>query len=1041
MRPYRLISASAGTGKTYQLTGQFLSLLSNGVRPERVLATTFTRKAAGEILDRVLRRLVEAAEDEHSCAELNAQIGAQGTPPEEYRLLLAGLARRLDRFKIRTLDAFFVHLAKLYALDLGLPADWSIVEKVEDEALRRESVARALTSAPPDEWIELLRGLQRADASRSVENVLLQTVREGRDGYLDSLEPAWHKVAPPPGLSEEAFAVARAGLEAMEVPTTKAGKPVKHWQNAKERAIRAVEGGDWEAFLTVGPVKKLIEGETEFSRHLITKDVRAVLEPLTRQAGHEIVARAARQNAATYRWLDRFEHAYGGVKREERAYRFEDLPQALAPRGEDRLSERNLDMWYRLDGRIDHLLLDEFQDTSPTQWRILERIAGELFDGTGSRTFFCVGDVKQSIYGFREAEPRLLASLPERYPPLALEELTKSYRSSQVVLDTVNQVFARIGQNGAFEREAYRAAALGFQDEYQTHESAKELSGAAYLIEAPPAREDEDGHMPTLRLAAERAAAIVREAPAATVGILLRRNVQIPQLIYLLRRHGLRASGEGGNPLVDSAAVLHLVSLMHLADHPRDSAAAFHVATSPLGAAVGLPREHDRDQAEVLSRSVRTRLSKDGYGAFCASLRDAVSAAYGEWDQRRFDQLVDLAFAFETRASLRPSLFVDHVRATMVEDPTATQIKVMTIHAAKGLEFDAVILPELDERFFPVREPFMRQRPDPAGLLEGVSVGVSRNACTLDPEGLGEMRREEDERGLREVLCLLYVAMTRAARRIDMLVRYQKSGGVRHTFAGIVRDALGARTGVGGGELWSHEASAETWFDADVDEAAPVPDVDDTPRAVGSLFRPTVASRAPGRMSPSGQEGGGRLSVQTLLRPRRSAGRTRGNLVHRWLEEVEWLDSFVATDEELLALGASLEPDEAVRRAALVELRAALERPATRELLTCPVDVECAVWRERDFSLIVPDADGNECHWTGSFDRVVVECENGEPVRAEVIDFKTDAVIGSGIDERVAFYAPQLEAYRSIVARMAGLKQAKVAGTLLFLGPDEVRRL
>jgi ATP-dependent exoDNAse (exonuclease V) beta subunit len=121
--------ASAGTGKTYQLSGHFLRLLFAGVPPERVLATTFTRKAAGEILDRVLSRLLDATRD---CEKLAGLEDAVGRPLErgECVALLARVSRRLDRFRVRTLDSFFVHVGRLFALDLGLTPDWALVDEL-----------------------------------------------------------------------------------------------------------------------------------------------------------------------------------------------------------------------------------------------------------------------------------------------------------------------------------------------------------------------------------------------------------------------------------------------------------------------------------------------------------------------------------------------------------------------------------------------------------------------------------------------------------------------------------------------------------------------------------------------------------------------------------------------------------------------------------------------------------------------------------------------------------------------------------------------
>ncbi len=1036
--PHRLIHASAGTGKTWQLSGRFLELLADGVEPRRILATTFTRKAAGEIQDRVLERLAQACVDEKARKQLGDQLG-RPLSALAVRALLARLTRRLGELRVRTLDAFFVHLAKLFALELGLPPDWSIVEEAEDQALQREAVARTLARTERLELLGLLRGLQQADASRSVERVLLSEVRQARNAYLDSRSEAWRHVRPPPGATPEEVADALAHLARVPLPCTAKGEPDKNWKKELAALVERVHGGDWRAFATKGLGAKVLGGETTYQRQEIPAEMQDDLELLARQATHALVDEVARFNAAALGWLERFEASYEELKAEERAYRFEDLPKALHPRDESLLPSRE-QIWYRLDGKLDHLLLDEFQDTAPVQWRILAPLASEILaDGTGTRSFFCVGDLKQSIYGWREAEPRLLKQMAERYPVLAVEKLTKSYRSAHVVLDTVRRTFEAIGLNAAFDKPERIQAAREFQQDFDAHEPAHDLPGAVFLLEAPRADGDEEAQQAVLELAARRARAIADEAPHATIGILVRRNELIARLIFLLRPLGLRASGEGGNPLTDSMAVLHFLSLLHLSDHPGDSAAAFHVATSPLAAPAGLAPETYRAQQEEVARVTRRRLALEGYGAFAGSFLAAVDAGYGAWDRRRFRQLVDLALGHDERADLRADRFVDHVRITRVEDPAATQVQVMTVHSAKGLEFDAVILPELDVRFALREAELLSARPDPAGLLTTVSHARSEEVCRLSPL-LSELWSERATRELREALCLLYVAMTRARHRLELLVQHQKDPAkTSHDFAGILRAALGRGPADAHGILWQHPENRTRWIPPPPARAAGVARAPATARP----FRAGPAPRELPHRTPSAAEGGGERTTAELLRSPHSPARLAGELVHRWLSAVEWLEDFGASDAELLALGRALTSDEALLGATLAELRGFLARPATRAelMLGAAPRAERTVWRERPFSVVLAEPDGARALWSGAFDRVVLHGRPGAWTRALVTDFKTDRVSASELDARVEFYRPQLEGYRRVLAESAGLAPAAVEARLLFLRADALRVL
>jgi ATP-dependent exoDNAse (exonuclease V) beta subunit len=1032
--PHRLIHASAGSGKTYQLSGRYLELVFAGVEPRAILATTFTRKAAGEIQDRVLQRLAEAAREPKKLAELARQVGRALTAGE-VEALLAHLTRHLAEMRVRTLDAFFVHLARLFALELGLPSEWSIADDAEVKRLEREAVARTLASTPTDELLVLLRGLQRADASRSVERTLLAEVEQGRNAYLESHAEAWRVVRAPAGAPAREVAAALERLRANPLPLTKARSPRAHWRNAQRNLLAAVEGGDWRGFMELTLVQRVIGGEAEFDHEPIAPAWSEPLQVLLRQAAHELVNEVVHYNEAAHAWLERFEQRFDAVKAEERVYRFEDLPKALHPRDADRLGPLEA-LWYRLDGRLDHLLLDEFQDTAPVQWRILARLAEELLaDGTGRRSFFCVGDLKQSIYGFREAEPRLLASLHTLHPVLAPEPLTQSFRSSQVVLATVDRVFETIGANPAFRREEHRQAAREFQADHAPHAAARPLPGAAWLLEATAGEEGDDPLVAALRLAATRAQEIHAEAPEATIGILLRRNEPIARMIFLLRDVGLRASGEGGNPLTDSAAVLHCLSLLHLADHPGDSAAAFHVASSPLGATVGLSQTDYKRERSPAAETVRRRLALEGYGAFAASLLPAVDAGYGAWDRRRFRQLVDLAHAHDERADLRPGRFVERVRLTRVEDPAAAQVQVMTVHSAKGLEFDAVILPELNGSFLPQRSELLSERPEPAGLITAVSRAPTEEVCKMDP-ALEELWAARERRELREALCLLYVAMTRARYRLEMIVQHRrKPAELSNNFAGVLCAAFEAYGPAQEGVLWRNEGNTSPWFETRVRRTAVAERAE--PRAEPFLSARVwpLAQRA-----PSAREGGGRRHARDLLRAPHSAARMAGDLVHRWLSQVEWLEDFHATDAELLALGRSLTSDQAALRTALAELRAFLAQPTTRAQLTLGAAprLERSVWRERSFALVLDEPDGTRALWSGAFDRVVLTGRPGAWTRAELVDFKTDQVTEAELAERAAFYRPQLESYARVLAALTGLAPDAIEARLLFLRLDRL---
>ena len=1032
---HRVYLASAGTGKTWLLSGRFLDLLLAGEEPRRILATTFTRAAAGEILDRVLERLLEAAEDPEKRAELAAGRTFGGTfEAGEAVTLLARLTRELDRFQVRTLDSFFVHLGRLFALDLDLAPQWTIAVGPEESALEDEAIARLLGAVDQEAFAELLRGVQKeGGAERSVDGALKRVIEQGRAVFLESRREAWCTVEVPPHPSEEERREATAVLEAFEPPRNKNGSPDRRWREAHEQLLALCREELWSRLGENGIAKKVVAGEGLYCRKPIPEEYAGAVETLFRFAVHETLAKIAERNERMNDLLATYEKALAEVKRERGAYAFGDVPRALAPAEEGApgpIEGRDLDLWFRLDGRLDHLLLDEFQDTAPCQWRILQPLAEELAaSGTEERSFFCVGDVKQSIYGWRSAEPRLLERLPADLN-VEPETLELSYRSSQVVLDALNLVFGGIGHNPVFggeDRHAYRQAAERIEGRFDAHRAARDLPGAVELRQAREKAEGEQDGDPVTALAVERVVALARTWPHATIGVLLRSNKPIPGLIDRLQRKGLRASGLGGNPLIDSMAVLHLLSLLHLADHPSDRLAAFHLRASPLAEALGFP-DPAADPAG-LSRQVRQRLAVEGYGAFCARLQPAVDAhePYGPWDRRRFRQLVDLAFARGDLAGLRTDRFVDLVREQKVDDPAASQIKVMTIHASKGLEFDAAVLPELDGQLLRGGVSLLTERPDPRKPATRVSLSPGKDVALRDP-GMRSLYEGQVAREVEEALSVLYVGMSRARHRLELLVQHRgkdKDGGA--CYAGVLRHALGCDPPDEEGILWRHEGSTDEWMPAASEEGVPPAE----PPPPFRLAATTAPRRLP-RRTPSAAEGGTRrLGADILSAPSAPAMR-RGSLHHRWMEEVEWLDETSELDEaRLFELGRSIEPDEEHRQEALASFREALRRPAVRESLTRPAG-DCQLWRERSFCLAL-SREGRAELVSGVFDRVVLHREGERIVSAEIIDFKTDAVTEQTLAARIEHYRPQLEGYREALAAMTGLAEAEIRASLLFL--------
>ncbi|MCC6409563.1 MAG: UvrD-helicase domain-containing protein [Planctomycetes bacterium] len=1046
-----VVLASAGTGKTWSLTTHFLRLVAAGVPPERCLATTFTRKAAGEILDRIFARLVGAARDESARAELERALEGGLATRDAAADLVVALARRVDRCRVMTIDAFFVVLARALAAELGVPADWGIADEFHEGRARETAVGRALEQGTTERWILLLRELERAHAKRAVHATLVVRVRDAHELFLEAPESAWSALRAPAQLPDaERESLARK-LAELPVPLTKStGKPVQHWGNSYADAARRLATGDWPDFGEGGLAKAILSDAEAFNRAPISGAVREVFAGLICQAAAVLGALVERQNHATHALISDFDRELRQLLDERGLLRFADLPRVLArskdgANGPESSAERLAELAWRLDSELDHLLLDEFQDTSPAQWRVLAPFAEELAsDGSGEKSFFCVGDTKQSIYGWRGGDPRLLEGVA-RWPTVEKRSLTQSWRSAPVVLAAVNAVFESLATHPVFVAEPERAAAA-HAFVFERHSSAKpELRGVvrAVFARVPDGADADAQRRACLEAAVERVVELSQRAPRATIGVLVRRKAQVGTLVYLLRQSGLAARGESGHPLTDASFVQVVLSLLHLAEHPADTAARFHVAHSTLGAHVGLAPGAEDAAVVRRARALRRELVERGFAATLEGFRPAC-AELGEWERRRFERLIELAIAWESEPALSPGEFVARVRDERVEDPSSAAIKVMTIHAAKGLEFDAVVLPELVHEFGRVPSPLVWRRAgeDPTRESEAISRGSAKELrAALAYAGeplLEELHGATRTRGFYDELCALYVALTRARRELVLVLGPISSAKPTFSGGGIVAMALGLADRAPGSPDWLAEGSDPDWVDAFRAEA---PDVE-APRPVAAArieFGRASSGRVP--TSPS-RAAAARNTPLRLLFADSGPARLRGSRLHGWLEQVEWLESFRASDAELqdLALARDLAGEGLERD--LADFRRLLASAAARAVLARPAG-DCEAWRERRYLLPTDPGAAGEIGEPerGAFDRVVIERVAGRAVRARIVDFKSDAGLDgeARIAERVQHHAPQLLAYRAALARILELDASAISAEVWFLEAGVVR--
>ncbi|MCX7414455.1 MAG: UvrD-helicase domain-containing protein [Planctomycetia bacterium] len=1069
--PFVSVRASAGTGKTYTLTTRMIRLLADGAEVGDVFAATFARKAAGEILARVLHRLATAADPAAADAtrELAAGIEKPAADCGFFRDLLVKVTASLDQLAVGTLDSFFVTCADASRYELGLPANWTIGTDTELEAQRRRAIHGTIKRATSHDTstaaaatlADLMVRVAGGATTTGLESLLEGVVNDLASVHREADAAAWEwlPVPRPPAVAEVDAALAAIAATAFTD---------KRITEARDKDLEAFRAARWNDFAAKGIAVKVLGGEDSYYRKPIEPALQGAYQTLLAVARTAVLGRIAAQTRGLREMLDRYAQTTDELVAAEGIVSFDDITRMVGlAAGDGTLDSAR----WRGISFARHLLLDEFQDTSLAQWRVLERLAEHTVTSGGS--FFAVGDDKQAIYGWRGGKAELLDALADFFSqattPLSVQHLSESHRSSPSVLDVVNRVFGSLGTCVPLADHADLAArwSAGFVP-HRAAARKQHLPGWVRLRTAPAAGADERPADIVLGHAAARAAALARANPGARIGVLVRTNQAAERVIARLKgRENIVASAEGGNPLADSPAVELLLSALTLVDHPSHSIARFHVGTSPLAAQLGLDERTTATPPAVCTAALdrlRRELIDDGYGPVLARLAAVVAPSGSQRDVRRLEQFVESARSWDLAAGgqrtglLRTDDFIAQCRGTNVADPVPSPIRVMTIHKAKGLEFDLVVLTDLDRKLVAHQPRVVVDRAGPLAPIRRVLSAVPKEFLPFLPDDWQQRCAEAVQPVVREGIATLYVGLTRAIQGLEIVIAPSKENekAVPKTLAGILRATLPETPEAAADRvLFTHAHAANADSDtlltppAGTVAVAPPAAVATTPVVLKALAGGVRRRGAPLR-TPSSAEGGRIMAALDLLDAGSQQAKDVGTLLHAWMEQVGW-PADIPGDDLLLRIAAEFPGLASQHAKLLAEFHEMCRRPSVAALLTEPADrlperfiargiaagpAEPALRREHAF--VLRDSDGI---MQGVIDRLVLWSRAGKPVAAEVIDFKFDGVGGGTepaaparlIAEKTAFYAPQLAAYRRAVAQLFRLAPDRITADLVFM--------
>ncbi|WP_433996181.1 double-strand break repair helicase AddA [Bradyrhizobium lablabi] len=1105
------VSANAGSGKTHVLVQRVIRLLLSGVAPEKILCLTFTKAAAANMSERVFTTLghwVTLDDDALDEAIRDAGI-AQPTPRlrRSARELFASALETPGGLKVQTIHALCTRLLQQFPFEANVPARFAVLDdRDQTEMLERASLAVMLdASRAPDSAIGRALLAAMANAADVTFKEVLREACLSRDHFM-----AWTDAA---GSAATAAAQVSAALgvddadrlddidrEIVDGPNL----PRSLWQRAAAalaasskadqaqadrflEAMRATDTAQVDEYLCVF----LTDGKSPRAS-VVTNNFRKANAEL----GGRFDAEAARlgrliekRRAVVTR--DRTEALLHIAIAVAANYRREKLERGLLDY--DDLIDKTLTLlasgaaaWvhYKLDRGVDHVLIDEAQDTSPRQWDIIEHLISEFTTGAGARdglarTVFAVGDEKQSIFSFQGAAPREFAErrweLKRKFEAARLKfesiPFTYSFRSGQAILKSVDHVFR--------EETIYRS--IHAEKTYPLHESLPDAGPSQidlWELAVADDKQDIEGWrapfdgVPVTSAEVKLSKRIQTEIRKLVAGGTMtgrrgnRRRLSYGDVLVLVRRRGnlfdavIQALKHAGIPVAGADRLkltehIAIIDLMHLADAlllPQDDLALAVALKSPL---FGLSEDELFTLAWNREGSLRDALAthaagngrfKDALGrlaecehrfrnqtpfTFYAWLlggdggRARILRRLGHEANDALDEFLELALSYERKAPASLQGFMAWLRAADTEvkrdmEISRDEVRVMTVHGAKGLEAPVVIM--ADTTTSPSDTQRLRLIHLPTGNGNKVVVWAGRKAD--DPPLVADARSAMLDETEHEYRRLLYVAMTRAADRliISGCMPGNRNSVREYSWYDLVKrgleqsDLTFEEIPAGDGVVKSYRRAedagpgAEPAFDVAASVAPPLPDWLHAPAA------PEHAAARQLRPSDPGKDEGRKFRTGESV-TQRARALQRGVLVHRLLQSLPDVALDRRRDLALQYLARNADGWPEAERIALAERVLALIADARFAAVFAPgsraeVPIVGRLERPGQPPALV----------SGQIDRLVVT-----PSEVLIVDYKTNHAPPAKAEEAPQGYVRQLALYRAVLGKLYPQRTVRAA--------------
>jgi len=1105
------VSANAGSGKTYVLTQRVLRLLLAGAKPQSILCLTYTKAAAAEMRGRVAERLAKWATlpEPDLIKELKEVEGSAYRPAlvERARTLFAQALETPGGLKIVTIHAFCESVLHRFPLEAGVPFDFKVIEDEERIALltqTREAVlAQGLRGEGATAAVETLFGLLSdfalSDAielaigdGRKLKTVLADIPRAKANlrHLLGTMTPRSSQIIMDAVVDERLL-----GPGEVNRLIGIAGKSLAD----KLRTVDAQNPRpeDWRrCFLTNDDVPPLtLPGKAlEKADPALAQLVVAEAERLAALMVERRTALIIERSEALLDVVALIAARYNGHKRARSLLDFDDLVEKLG----DLLENPDAGPWvqYKLDTGIDHILVDESQDTNPEQWRVVRAIADEFFNGAGDltrlRSLFAVGDQKQSIYSFQGAEPTLFGATGDLFERRAAEvdvrfrrvPLHTSFRTLIEILNAVDKVTDLEGmqdallETGKVHHDTTRPTTGGSVTLWPPLQQVASESGAS----AWPTEPASGGERTAPRQVAERVAREIKgwidgKRPLASrdravrpndVLILVQsRGAVFQEVIRALRKEGLPTPGADRLAVSEHIAVLDLLALCDVLLNPADNLQLAALLRSPLFDigeddlfALAQPRDKGQTLWQALERcstpscAEAWRLLSRWRGTldFERPFEFLTQVLYAEGGLRRFHtrlgeevdevfaELLELALDHEQGS--QPSLqgFVTAMRQSEVSikrelAEAGTGVRVMTVHGAKGLEAPIVILADAASKPAgnQVNRPVYLLTDSPGPLLVHASGSKTHVAASLG------VKTQVEASLAKEYWRKLYVAMTRAEDELYITGALTPVAKPERQLEGTWYQAV-ERALRDEAEIRLDDAGQETALIYPRERVAPQPVKrlgDVVPLAsLPQSFAAVPPPKAVPIVTPSSARGhvAPVMALDSLAEQVRDAdaARREGIALHALLQHLGRVPPDLWTDVVPKAL-LTLLPATPDRHAAIgAKAVSILTRPELAELFGPDSRAEVPF-------LVDAIRDGEEIRLAGRIDRLVID-ERG----VTVVDYKSDASVPGGPGDVPGNYLTQLGLYALVAGQLFPGRTVRAAilwtrlESLMFLPSEQL---